>query len=280
MFKDLNILVVDDEVDILNILEFYLKKKGAKVIRAMDAFQALEAMYDEKNSIDLILLDIMLPVLDGYQICKILKMQRDYNSIPIIMVSALGEMESMKKGFLVGADDYIVKPFTEKVVVEGIQKALEENKKLKSSGLEYNIKFELKSDFSYMHDINNMTKWIFSNTDAQEWVISDLMYSLNEMCTNAIEHGNKKDKNKNVYVECKVYKDRITISIMDEGTGFDPDATMDFLEDADIFRLRGRGLIITKKMMDEVSYEEDGKKVVLTKFFKPQDSKKEDNQEE
>ena len=277
MFEGLNILVVDDEIDILNILEFYLKKKGANVIRAMDAFQALEAMYDEN---DLILLDIMLPVLDGYQICKILKMQRDYNSIPIIMVSALGEMESMKKGFLVGADDYIVKPFTEKVVIDGIQKAMQENKKLKSSGLEYHIRFELKSDFSYMHDINNMTKWIFSNTDAEEWIVSDLMYSLNEMCTNAIEHGNKKDKNKNVYVECQVYKDRISISIMDEGAGFDPDATLDFLEDADIYRLRGRGLIITRQMMDEVSYEEDGKKVVLTKYFKPQESKKEDNQEE
>ena len=184
-------------------------------------------------------------------------------------------MESMKKGFLVGADDYIVKPFTEKIVIEGVQKALAENKKLKSSGLEYHIKFELESDFSYMHDINNMTKWIFSNTDAEEWVISDLMYSLNEMCTNAIEHGNKKDKNKNVYVECQVYKNRISISIMDEGSCFDPDATIDFLEDADIYRLRGRGLIITKQMMDEVSYEEDGKKVVLTKYFSSDTSKEE-----
>jgi len=267
LFEGLNFLVVDDEVDIINILKFYLKKKGASVVHAMDAFQALEAMYDEENSVDLILLDVMLPVLDGYQICKILKMQRDYNSIPIIMVSALGEIASMKKGFLVGADDYIVKPFTEKIVIERIRKALEENKRLKNSGLEYHIKFELKSDLSYMHDINNMAKWIFSNTNAEEWIISDLMYSLNEMCANAIEHGNKKDRNKNVYVECQVYEDRITISIMDEGVGFDPDATLDFLEDADIYRLRGRGLIITRQMMDEVSYEENGKKVVLTKYF-------------
>lgn len=268
MLKDLNVLIVDDEADILNILDFFIKKNGGNPLKASDAFKALEIVYNPEINIDVIILDIMLPVLDGFQVAQILKMQRDYNNIPIIMLSALNEKESIKKGFMVGSDEYIVKPAGEEFVVNTIKRVYENNQKLLKSGREYNIKFELKSDFSYIKEINNMAKWIFSNTKADEWMVSDLIYSLNEMCTNAIEHGNKKDITKKVFIECDIFKDKINIIIEDEGKGFDPEDTFERLNEADMFRLRGRGIIITRKLMDKISYSENGNSVTMTKFFK------------
>ncbi|MCK9477537.1 MAG: ATP-binding protein, partial [Candidatus Muirbacterium halophilum] len=169
--------------------------------------------------------------------------------------------------FLVGADEYIVKPASEVFVVDKILDVYQINKSLLKSGREYNIKFELKSDFSYIKEINNVAKWIFSNTKADEWMVADIIYSLNEMCANAIEHGNKKDINKKVLVECDIYQDKIIVSIKDEGTGFDSIDTIERLEDADIYRLRGRGMIITKKLMDNIEYIENGNVVKMTKYF-------------
>ncbi|MGM0606784.1 MAG: response regulator [Candidatus Muiribacteriota bacterium] len=267
MLKNKKVLVVDDEKDILNIIEFFLKKHGANVLKAPDAFSGLEYIYDSENKIDIVLLDIMLPILDGFQVAKILKMQRDYNKLPIIMLSALGESENIKKGFQVGADEYIVKPASEEFIVDTIKNVLKKNEKLINSGRMYNIKFELKSDFSYIKEINDMAKWIFSNTVAQEQMVSDLIYSLNEMCANAIEHGNRKQVEKKVFVECDVFKNKIIISIKDEGKGFDPVDTLDRLENADMFRMRGRGMLITRSLMDEIEYKENGKKVVMVKKF-------------
>jgi response regulator RpfG family c-di-GMP phosphodiesterase len=96
------------------------------------------------------------------------------------MLSALNEKESIKKGFLVGADEYIVKPATEVFVVDKILEVYNINQKLIRSGREYNIKFELKSDFSHIKEINNMAKWIFSNTKADEWMVSDLIMRFNK----------------------------------------------------------------------------------------------------
>jgi DNA-binding response OmpR family regulator len=267
LLNDKNVLVVDDEIEILNILEFFLSKEFKNVYKSQDAFSALEFIYKSNKKVDVILLDVMMPILDGFQIAKILKMQREYNKIPIIMLSALGEDANIKKGFLVGADDYIVKPARKDTIIETVSKVIRKNENLNSSGRVYNIKFELKSDFEYIKEINNMAKWIFSNTGAEEMMVSDLVYSLNEMCANAIEHGNRSDKNKNVFVECDVYSDKAVVSIKDEGRGFNPEDTLERLEGADMYRLRGRGMIITRQLIDNIEYVENGKQVVMTKFF-------------
>ena len=112
------ILVVDDEIYIVHILDFSLGMEGYEVITALDGEQALEKLKTEKP--DLIVLDIMMPKLDGYEVCKAIKSSPETRHIPVILLSAKGRNVDQKLGFDVGADDYITKPFSPRKLVERI----------------------------------------------------------------------------------------------------------------------------------------------------------------
>ena len=116
------ILVVDDEIYIVHILDFSLGMEGYEVITALDGEQALEKVKSEKP--DLIVLDIMMPKLDGYEVCKNIKSSAGTQHIPVILLSAKGRNVDQKLGFDVGADDYITKPFSPRKLVERINQLL------------------------------------------------------------------------------------------------------------------------------------------------------------
>jgi two-component system alkaline phosphatase synthesis response regulator PhoP len=116
------ILVVDDEIYIVHILDFSLGVEGYDVMTALDGEQALAKVEQEKP--DLIVLDIMMPKLDGYETCKALKSAPETRDIPIILLSAKGRNVDQKVGFEVGADDYITKPFSPRKLVERINSIL------------------------------------------------------------------------------------------------------------------------------------------------------------
>jgi two-component system alkaline phosphatase synthesis response regulator PhoP len=116
------ILVVDDEIYIVHILDFSLGMEGYEVITALDGEQALEKLNSERP--DLIVLDIMMPKLDGYEVCKAIKSDPETRHIPVILLSAKGRNVDQKLGFDVGADDYITKPFSPRKLVERINQLL------------------------------------------------------------------------------------------------------------------------------------------------------------
>ncbi len=116
------ILVVDDEIYIVHILDFSLGMEGYEVLTALDGEQALEKARAEHP--DLIVLDIMMPKLDGYETCKLLKAEAGTRDIPVILLSAKGRNVDQKVGFEVGADDYITKPFSPRKLVERINALL------------------------------------------------------------------------------------------------------------------------------------------------------------
>jgi len=116
------ILVVDDEIYIVHILDFSLGMEGYEVVTALDGEQALEKAGAEHP--DLIVLDIMMPKLDGYETCKMLKSEAATREIPVILLSAKGRNVDQKIGFEVGADDYITKPFSPRKLVERINALL------------------------------------------------------------------------------------------------------------------------------------------------------------
>lgn len=102
----INILVVDDEKEIRNLIEIYLKNEGYGIFLAEDGMSALKILKEE--DIKLVILDIMLPDIDGISICKSI---RNYKDTPIIMLSAKREDNDKISGILNGADDYMGKPF-------------------------------------------------------------------------------------------------------------------------------------------------------------------------
>jgi len=116
------ILVVDDEIYIVHILDFSLGMEGYEVITALDGEAALEKVKTEKP--DLIVLDIMMPKLDGYEVCKTIKANSATQNIPVVLLSAKGRNADQKMGFDVGADDYITKPFSPRKLVERINQLL------------------------------------------------------------------------------------------------------------------------------------------------------------
>jgi two-component system alkaline phosphatase synthesis response regulator PhoP len=116
------ILVVDDEIYIVHILDFSLGMEGYEVLTALDGEQALERVRNDKP--DLIVLDIMMPKLDGYEVCRTIKADPETRNIPVILLSAKGRNVDQKMGFDVGADDYITKPFSPRKLVERINSLL------------------------------------------------------------------------------------------------------------------------------------------------------------
>ena len=103
------ILVVDDEASIRRILETRLSMIGYNVVTACDGTEALES-FDQCNP-DLVVLDVMMPKLDGYGVCQELRKESD---VPIVMLTALGDVADRITGLELGADDYVVKPFSPK----------------------------------------------------------------------------------------------------------------------------------------------------------------------
>jgi DNA-binding response OmpR family regulator len=102
------ILAVDDSPTILEMIKAILLAGGYEVLTAADGAEALEKARAEKP--DLILLDVMLPKLDGYRVCRLLKFDQNYKHIPIIMLTAKTEEQSMATGLRTGADQYLTKP--------------------------------------------------------------------------------------------------------------------------------------------------------------------------
>ncbi len=116
------ILVVDDEAELVKAIEIRLKAADYEVLAAYDGQEGLAKAQEEKP--DLIVLDLMLPKMDGYKICALLKQDKRYTRIPMIMFTAKAQEEDRKLGKEVGADAYIAKPFEHQVLLAKIKELL------------------------------------------------------------------------------------------------------------------------------------------------------------
>ncbi len=116
------ILIVEDEADILHLLEYHLRSAGYDVFTAGTGLEALTAA--RKHHPDLVLLDLMLPGLDGFEVCRELKRERQTSTIAVIMLTARGEEVDRVVGLELGADDYVTKPFSPRELVLRIKAVL------------------------------------------------------------------------------------------------------------------------------------------------------------
>ncbi len=116
------ILIVDDESNIVLSLDFLMKQAGLTVRTAQDGDEALRAL--EERLPDLLLLDVMMPGKDGFEVCQQIRERPDWAHLPIVMLTAKGRDVEREKGLAMGADDYITKPFSTQEVVETVQSIL------------------------------------------------------------------------------------------------------------------------------------------------------------
>ena len=131
--EDMTILIVDDEQRMRKLIKDFLVKENYKVLEAVDGEDAIEVFLEKKNKINLVLLDVMMPKVDGW---TVLREIRKESNIPVIMLTARGEEQDELFGFELGVDEYISKPFSPKVLVARIGAILKringEKKKLKN----------------------------------------------------------------------------------------------------------------------------------------------------
>jgi two-component system alkaline phosphatase synthesis response regulator PhoP len=135
-----SILVVDDEQDILELIGYNLQKEGYQVTCVTSGEEAITRAQERHP--DLIILDLMLPGLDGLEVCRHLKQQEETRAIPILMLTAKGEESDIIIGLELGADDYMTKPFSPKILVARIRAVLRRGR-VKTAGLNKEIRINI-----------------------------------------------------------------------------------------------------------------------------------------
>jgi len=132
--SDVTILIVDDESRMRKLVKDFLSQKGYKALEAADGEEALKIFEENQNKIDVILLDVMMPKLDGW---SVLRQIRQKSRVPIIMLTARGEEQDELFGFELGVDEYISKPFSPKILVARVEAILKRTRKIENNIQEF-----------------------------------------------------------------------------------------------------------------------------------------------
>lgn len=119
-FEGLKVMIIDDSKTIRRTAETLLAKAGCEVITAVDGFDALAKIADSNP--DLIFVDIMMPRLDGYQTCSLIKNNADFAATPVIMLSSKDGLFDKARGRIVGSDEYLTKPFSKEELFDAIER--------------------------------------------------------------------------------------------------------------------------------------------------------------
>ena len=271
-------LIVDDELELGQLLAEHLRRWSFEPTLHTQGRDAVEWARLEKP--ELILLDLMLPDIDGYSICETLKLDRETNRIPIIMTTALSGHEDKVRGLQVGADRYLTKPFTADQLHKAITDARALKEELGSHGTEGAIRFHLQSDTQYLDELNQLLGSLFLFSGLESKQIRQLTTAVRELGTNAIEWGHQKQVDRIVTVDYRIDPEKVTIDIKDTGTGFNPenlphaaqaDDPVAHMMVRETLGLRegGFGILMSRGLVDQLSYNEKGNEVRLVKFFPP-----------
>lgn len=127
--EKIKILVVDDESRMRKLIRDFLEREGYQILEAADGVEAMDLFYANKD-IDLIILDVMMPRMDGWQVCKEV---RERSKVPIMMLTARAEEQSELKGFELGVDEYVAKPFSPKILVARVGALLKRVKNIEDT---------------------------------------------------------------------------------------------------------------------------------------------------
>lgn len=128
--EKIKILIVDDESRMRKLIHDFLEREGYQILEAADGIEAMDLFYANKD-IDLIILDVMMPRMDGWQVCREV---RQYSKVPIVMLTARAEEQSELKGFELGVDEYVAKPFSPKILVARVGALLKRAKNAMEEG--------------------------------------------------------------------------------------------------------------------------------------------------
>ena len=289
-----NMLIVDDEPLNLEIVQDYLEDEPLNIETAEDGTTALEMLNADPEKYDIVLLDRMMPGIDGLEVLKQISQHPILKTVPVILQTAMSAPENIIEGLEAGAYYYLTKPFEEDMLLSVIHTAIRDRNHFlslqqlvkesqTSMGLLKNAHFQ----FSTLQHVKQLSTLLANTCPDSEAVIT----GLSELMINAVEHGNLEisyeekttliaESNWREEVESRLQMDqfkqrqadvhyhrdddKITIVIEDKGKGFDWKKYIDF-DSERILHSHGRGIAMANKFsFDKISYNDSGTEVTIS----------------
>jgi len=271
-------LIVEDHPEQADLVARILRLRNYDPILAEDGETGLRLAREHVP--DVLLLDLMLPDINGFDVCRRLRTDRATMLIPVVMLTALNDVQHRVHGFRVGANAYVTKPYGVDDLFEAITLARAWRSSMDLRALQGEIHVELSSEINFLKDLNDFLMLVCQTTPLTNDQVIQLRQAVMEMAQNAIEWGNLHQSDRLVKITYRVYDDHLEIVVRDQGQGFDrlslphaavpgdPFTHLDVREKLGL-RAGGFGLLICQGMVDEVRYNDVGNEVTLIKLFAP-----------
>jgi DNA-binding response OmpR family regulator len=269
-------LIVEDHPEQADLVARILRMRDYHSILAEDGEAGLRLARERHP--DVMLLDLMLPDINGFDVCRRLRTDPATRLIPVVMLTALNDVQHRVHGFRVGANAYVTKPYGVEDLFEAISAARAWRTSMEQRALQGEIHVELNSEITLLKDLNDFLMLVCESTPLQHDQVIQIRQAVMEMAHNAIEWGNLHQNDRLVNITYRIHDDRLEIVVQDQGPGFDrsqlphaavPDDPFSHLDVREKLGLRagGFGLLICQGMVDEMHYNDSGNEVALIKRF-------------
>jgi len=271
-------LIVEDHHDQAEMVARLLKLRDYESILAETGEQGLRLAREHVP--DVVLLDLMLPDINGFDVCRQLRSDRSTMLTPIVMLTALADSENRMQGFRVGANAYVTTPYGIEDLFHAISAARAWRAGMDEENLQGEIHVELNSEIAFLQELNDFLMNLCKSTPLSSDQLLQLRQAVLEMGQNAIEWGNRHRVEQLVHIRYRLFDDRVEIVVRDQGSGFDrarlphaaaEDDPVSHLDIRDQLGLRtgGYGLMISRGMVDDLRYNDLGNEVTLIKRYVP-----------
>jgi CheY-like chemotaxis protein len=267
--KEVNVLIVDDDQAMLAMLANMIKGLHLNPLTAVDGTDGLEKVKTSK--VDLIITDLMMPNMDGFEFIK--KIRQINANIPVAVISGHGDVNNVVSALSHGAYNFITKPFTIKEIENVIKRGLRLREfSLGTHRLQEGIKNITEIEIpNYSHLLASAALYVVRECQwrgiEDEMFLSNISICLDELLNNAFAHGNQMDESKKILLRAVFDSEKLSITIEDEGQGFDCTAlTGEFAETTSTLPDK-RGIFIVKYLMDEVFFNEKGTSITMVKYI-------------
>lgn len=253
-----------------------VRRLGGRPLMARDGQSALTLA--RMLQPDVVIVELELPDLDGFELCRRLRTDERTIATPVVLISDLESSTERRRGFRVGANAYLAKPYDDAELSEAVESALAWRADLQRARILGEVELELSSEADLLQDVNEFLTQLCRRTPLTGDQVMHLRQAFLEMGTNAVEWGNRHRPEAMVTITYRVHPDRVEIRVRDEGPGFNPedvphaarpDDPLAHLDVRDSLGLRagGFGLMIARGMLDELRHNARGNEVTLIKRF-------------
>ncbi|WP_435006743.1 response regulator [Tundrisphaera lichenicola] len=246
-------LIVEDEPEANQLLSMLVQLRGFQTDSAFSGGQALEMVDPVRH--DLVFLDLMLPDISGYDICRVLKESRSTCTIPVVMVTARLAEENRRQGFFTGASDYVSKPYTPEQIFEAMEQANDWRQEIARSSSEGQVALEARNEVANYRAICKLRTLLLERTRVSEDMARRIGQVLIDLTSRAIEWGSRKATGTVASIHYRWDQDEVEFVVADESGWFEAFPPR---------KLEGLAGLIAKGQFDKISFNEETRRLVLT----------------